>query len=76
MPSPEDLPDPGIEPGSPALQVDSLPTELLMWCITLTDFHMLNPPHSRNKSYLMVMVSLGILKVLLGNFIIALYRIV
>ena len=27
-PSPGDLPDPGIEPGSPALQVDSLPTEL------------------------------------------------
>ena len=27
-PSPMDLPDPGIEPGSPALQVDSLPTEL------------------------------------------------
>ena len=27
-PSSEDLPDPGIEPGSPALQVDSLPTEL------------------------------------------------
>ena len=26
--SPEDLPDPGIEPGSPALQVDSLPAEL------------------------------------------------
>jgi len=24
-----DLPDPGIVPGSPALQVDSLPTELL-----------------------------------------------
>ena len=23
-----DLPDPGIEPGSPALQVDSLPIEL------------------------------------------------
>ena len=23
-----DLPDPGIEPGSPALQADSLPTEL------------------------------------------------
>ena len=23
-----DLPDPGIEPGSPVLQVDSLPTEL------------------------------------------------
>ena len=28
FPSPEDLPDPGIEPGSPALQVDSLLTEL------------------------------------------------
>ena len=25
----QDLPDPGIEPGSPVLQVDSLPTELL-----------------------------------------------
>ena len=25
---PGDLPDPGIEPGSPALQADSLPTEL------------------------------------------------
>ena len=29
FPSPGDLPDPEIEPGSPALQVDSLPTELL-----------------------------------------------
>ena len=28
FPSPGGLPDPGIEPGSPALQVDSLPTEL------------------------------------------------
>ena len=26
--SPEDLPHPGIEPGSPALPADSLPTEL------------------------------------------------
>ena len=26
--SPGDHPDPGIEPGSPALQADSLPTEL------------------------------------------------
>ena len=26
-PSPGDLPDPGIKPRSPALQVDSLPTE-------------------------------------------------
>ena len=28
FPSPGDLPDPGIKPGSPALQVDSLPSEL------------------------------------------------
>ena len=28
MPYPGELPDPGIEPGSPAFQVDSLPAEL------------------------------------------------
>ena len=28
FPSPGDLPNPGIEAGSPALQADSLPTEL------------------------------------------------
>ena len=28
MSSPRDLPDPGIEPGSPALQADPLPAEL------------------------------------------------
>ena len=28
IPSPGDLPDPGIKPGSPTLQADSLPTEL------------------------------------------------
>ena len=27
-PSPVDLPNPGIKPGSPALQADSLPTDL------------------------------------------------
>ena len=27
IPSPRDLPDPGIKPGSPALQADSLPAE-------------------------------------------------
>ena len=30
IPSPVDLPDPGIKPGSPALQVDCLPAELPM----------------------------------------------
>ena len=29
FPFPGDLPDPGVEPKSPALQADSLPTELL-----------------------------------------------
>ena len=28
FPSPGDIPDPGIEPGSPELQADSLPSEL------------------------------------------------
>ena len=27
IPSPEDLPNPGIEPGSPTLQADALPSE-------------------------------------------------
>ena len=27
LPSPGDLPEPGVEPGSPALQTDSLPSE-------------------------------------------------
>ena len=30
FPSPEDLPDPGIEPASPALQADSLPLSHLV----------------------------------------------
>ena len=36
IPSPGDLPDPGIEPGFPVLQADSLPTELLgkLWLKT------------------------------------------
>ena len=29
MPSPGDLPDPGIKPGTTALQADSLPAELV-----------------------------------------------
>ena len=29
FPSPEDLPDPGIEPGSPALQADTLNADTL-----------------------------------------------
>ena len=33
IPSPADLADPGIEPGSPALRVDSLPTEVSEICL-------------------------------------------
>ena len=31
FPSPGDVPDPGIEPGSPSLQVDSLPSGFPDW---------------------------------------------
>ena len=31
FPSPGDLPDPGVEPGSPALQADILPTNCSYW---------------------------------------------
>ena len=31
FPSPGDLPGPGIEPGSPALQANSLPSEPQVW---------------------------------------------
>ena len=34
FPSPGDLPNPGIEPGSPALQADSLLTELQPKCLS------------------------------------------
>ena len=37
FPSPGDLPDPGIEPGSLALQVDDLPTKLRGKNCVLTD---------------------------------------
>ena len=32
LPSPGDLPDPGIKPGSPALQGDTLPSEPPLLC--------------------------------------------
>ena len=35
FPSPEDLPDPGIEPRSPALQADALPSIPLASCMYL-----------------------------------------
>jgi len=55
FPSPADLPNPGIELGSPSLQVDSLPTELsgkpgslLMrsWASTGPQFTVIDLPHA------------------------------
>ena len=37
FPSPGDLPDPGIEPRSPALQADSLPSESLVETLNVDD---------------------------------------
>ena len=37
FPSPGDLPDPGIKPGSPALQADSLPSEPPGRCVCSID---------------------------------------
>ena len=34
LPSPGDLPDPGIQPGSPALQADSFQSEPLDLCLS------------------------------------------
>ena len=38
FPIPGDPPNPGIEPKSPALQADSLPTELLLLLLLLSRF--------------------------------------
>ena len=36
FPAPGDLPDPGIEPGSPTLQADSLPSEPPNVCMSIS----------------------------------------
>ena len=46
MPSPGELPDPGIEPVSPALQADSLPAELPRKCA-----HMHAHTHTHTHSH-------------------------
>ena len=42
FPSPGDLPDPGIKPGSSALQMDSLPTEPLGKSQEMTHIHVIS----------------------------------
>ena len=49
IPSPGDLPNPGIKPGSPALQADSLPTELSG-----------KPPKSTKRRCILVFSSAGV----------------
>ena len=54
IPSPRSLPDPGIEPGSPALQAASLPTELTgkpRW----QDWNSNTGPHG-NRSILLTLI--------------------
>ena len=52
FPSPGDLPNPGIAPGSPALQENSLPAELpgkpKVWCIYNTKYY--STTHRKMKS--------------------------
>ena len=46
IPSPVDVPDPGVKPGSPALQVDSLPAEppgKPFLCLEVPQIYYLNP---------------------------------
>ena len=64
FPSPGDLPNPGIEPGSPALQEDSLPSEPLRMCFLSFDIKkMLN-----NKICWGVLIYLLLLKEFLKNY--------
>ena len=53
FPSPGDFPDPGIEPRSPALQADSLPTELrrkpYQWAYIQTIHSPRNPPKTAKR---------------------------
>ena len=59
MPSPEDLPDPGIEPGSPALQVDSLPVELLETPNKITNHHLTPTPCQNQQRNLNKLVGIS-----------------
>ena len=52
FPSPGDLPDPEIEPGSPALQADSLPSEppgKLEYSLQINDLRALSSSYSEDK---------------------------
>ena len=54
FPSPEDFPNPGIEPRSPALQVDSLLSEppRKLFCLSVFSFHSSRTTHPWKLNYL------------------------
>ena len=52
FPSPGDLPDPGIKPGSPTLQADLLPSELLLLLLSRFSRGRPVPPHRRQPTRL------------------------
>ena len=62
FPSPGDLPDPGIEPGSPTLQADTLPSEPLCWGLFFKKYYekeIFSYHRGKNKSKTTVRKCLG-----------------
>ena len=73
FPSPGDLPNPGIEPESPALQADPLPTELqgkphfyVYMLITVSQF-IPSPVLGNNKFVFCICGSISVLQI--GSFV-------
>ena len=61
FPSPGDLPDPGIEPGSPALQGDSVPSKLVSFQLILglesaSDLSLISWAHELNSLGLTLLI--------------------
>ena len=57
FPSPGDLPDPGTKPGSPALQADALPSELLSRVFTNPFYLFFNLLYLLRSLYLIPFIS-------------------
>ena len=60
FPSPGDLPEPGIEPGSPVLQADALPSEpqgSLCWLNYQADCLYMLAKMATNSSRLMILIA-------------------
>ena len=57
IPSPVDLPNPGIEPGSPALQADSLPIGESNLLYSVDWFKCYSQPESPSETYLEIILT-------------------